>query len=339
MIARRVTRRWIPGAALALLVLAPGAARAQSEAEQKAAAQALFDEARKLTADSKYADACPKLAESYRLDPTMGTKFYLAECYEHVGKLASAWSYYLEVADQARAAGQKDREEFSRGRAEALKGRLPSLKVEVSPGARAIPGLTVQRDGLQLGEPQWGLAVPVDLGEHAVTASAPGRKAWEAKITVEKEAEPVTVEVPALSPEPPPAVEAPKPPPPKPAPPPPPPPSFWSGQRIGGAALGVAGLAGIGLGAYFGLQATSKQSESDDGHCDAEGFCDSIGITLRDEAISAATISTIGFIAGGVLLAGGVTLFLTAPSGGAAGARPEAAIVLRPAGMAVVGRF
>jgi hypothetical protein len=53
-------------------------------------------------------------------------------------------------------------------------------------------------------------------------------------------------------------------------------------------------------------------------------------------------ISTVGFIAGGVLLAGGVTLFFTAASGAE---RPSARASLAPtfdshgAGMAFAGRF
>jgi hypothetical protein len=89
-----------------------------------------------------------------------------------------------------------------------------------------------------------------------------------------------------------------------------------SGQRVAGLGVGAAGVIGIGIGAFFGLRAMSKQDESNkNGHCDAADTCDPEGLALRSEAITAATVSTIGFIAGGVALAGGVTLFLTAPSG------------------------
>ena len=57
-----------------------------------AAAQALFDQGRDLMRQNKHAEACPKLAESNRLDPAIGTLFHLADCYEQSGRVASAWA-------------------------------------------------------------------------------------------------------------------------------------------------------------------------------------------------------------------------------------------------------
>src|SRR5678816_498104 len=70
-----------------------------------AGAQALFDQARELTRQGRFAEACPKLQESNRLDPGIGTQFHLADCYEQSGRIASAWAAFLEVASQARATG------------------------------------------------------------------------------------------------------------------------------------------------------------------------------------------------------------------------------------------
>src|SRR5512138_2397422 len=109
-------------AGLALAAALP--ARADTTAEQRAAAQALFDDARRLMADKKYAEACPKLEESQRLDPGIGTLLNLAECQSLTGRTASAWANFLEAAYQAKAAGQAKRENTARSRAAALEPKL-----------------------------------------------------------------------------------------------------------------------------------------------------------------------------------------------------------------------
>ncbi|MBX3224594.1 MAG: hypothetical protein KF795_29030 [Labilithrix sp.] len=77
-------------------------------------------------------------------------------------------------------------------------------------------------------------------------------------------------------------------------------------QYIGYGAAG-AGVIGLGVGAVFGISALMKKG---DANCDANGECDDPHLS---DAVSAARTSTIGFIAGGVLLAGGVSLVLFAP--------------------------
>jgi hypothetical protein len=160
-----------------------------------AAAQALFADAKKLMAAGKYAEACPKLEESQRLAPGIGTQFNLATCYESLGKTASAWSLYLEVAGASKAANQLDREKVARQAAAALEPKLSRLTITVSKSAP--PDIEVKRDGAAVGKAQWGTAIPVDPGEHKIAATAPGKKPWESTITVDKQGT-KTVEVPAL---------------------------------------------------------------------------------------------------------------------------------------------
>src|SRR5579859_4502823 len=88
----------------AALLAVPRAARADD-----AAAQALFSDARKLMTQGRYADACPKLEESQREAPAIGTLFNLADCYEHTDRLASAWAAFLKVAAETKMKGQTDR--------------------------------------------------------------------------------------------------------------------------------------------------------------------------------------------------------------------------------------
>src|SRR5262249_13171001 len=91
------------------LALGATPALAQTSASDKAAAEALFDQGVRLMKQNSFADACPKLEESERIDPAVGTLLYLGECYERVGKTASAWATFREAASLASTSNQADR--------------------------------------------------------------------------------------------------------------------------------------------------------------------------------------------------------------------------------------
>ena len=75
-------------AALSLVLLGAGVATAQTL--DPVGGQWLFREGRALMKDGDLAAACPKLEESLRLDPAVGTLMNLAECHERQGRTASA---------------------------------------------------------------------------------------------------------------------------------------------------------------------------------------------------------------------------------------------------------
>ena len=106
---------------LALLtpLTASRVAHAQNASSQ-AAAQALFDEARSLMNAGKFAEACPKFAESERLDPGAGTLLNLANCYEKGGQTASAWVTFKDAAAAADVKHRTDWSQRARERATAL---------------------------------------------------------------------------------------------------------------------------------------------------------------------------------------------------------------------------
>src|SRR5947209_5201907 len=101
---------------IALLLLVPGFARAGDPA----AAQTLFDEAKRLMKEERYALACPKFEESQKMDPGLGTQFHLANCWQHIGRTASAWALFREIEAEARARSQVGRERVAHDRASAL---------------------------------------------------------------------------------------------------------------------------------------------------------------------------------------------------------------------------
>jgi hypothetical protein len=182
-------------------------ARAQG-APDAAAAQALFEEGRARLARGDYEHACAMLEESRRIAPAPGTAYNLADCYAHLGRVASAWSLFRDVEAEERLAEHAARTDLARSRAAELEPSLPRVTVHV---AARVSGLEVTRDGATMGPAQWEAALPMDPGEHVFAAAAPGKVAWRGTVNVGRAGERVTVTIPALE-------DAPVPPP---APPPP----------------------------------------------------------------------------------------------------------------------
>src|SRR5258705_5565961 len=145
-----------------------------------AGARILFDENRRLAAEGKYDRACPKFEESQRLDPGMGTLFNLADCWEHLGRTASAWVRFREVADAASRTGQADREKIARARAVALEPKLSRLLIEVKAGS----DVEVMKDGASFGMARWGAPFPIDPGTHTIEARAPAKQAWKKTVEI-----------------------------------------------------------------------------------------------------------------------------------------------------------
>lgn len=321
------SRVHLPILAFALVLASPEIAfAAPGPTNDPAAAQVLFYEARSLMKQERYAEACPKLEESLRLDAGLGTRFNLADCNEHIGKIATAWAGFLEVAAEAKATGQHEREKVARKRALALEPRLPKLVIDAP---NASPDLSVMRDDKPIGTITLGTAIPVDPGVHRVTATAPGKQ-WQASVTT-SEGTTTRVAVPRDLPDapaeiagasaaarttvtsanastdlPPPAVE-----------------TTGTAQRTAGWVLTGVGAASLAVGAGFGFSSIARRSDARS-HCVGDS-CDAEGVHLRDAAIRSGNVSTVAFIAGGVAVASGMVLVLFAPTGRVG---PE-----RPAGM------
>lgn len=299
-------------------------ARAEPTASDKAMADALFREAKALAAQNRFGEACPKIAEAQRLDPAPGAGLVLGDCYERVGKLASAWGAFNETIAIARNARDEERRVEAARRAGLLEGRVPKVTIVVPPPVR-VPGLEIRWDGKAIGDAAWGSAIPADPGAHMIEAVAPGRKTWSTQITVPGSGV-MNITVPMLDEAPSGATAAPV--------------TFWGPQRIGGLVTGVVGLVGFGIGGAFAAQAASKNKDSLP-HClpDNIKLCDATGVALREEAFANAGISTGMFIGGGIVTAVGIVVFATAPNPKATmGKNPSSKVAFIPvAGPGIAG--
>ncbi len=170
--------------------------RALAQAEDQAGARALFTEGKRLMKAGKYAEACPKLEAAQKLYSSAGILLNLADCYEKIGRTASAWTRFGEAVSVANRSNRPEDADEARRRQEALEPALVRLVVRVT---SPVPGLVVTRDGVTLDEAIWGATLPVDPGDHLVRAEAPGYEPWSTSVSVTRRGDTVTVKVPKLS--------------------------------------------------------------------------------------------------------------------------------------------
>lgn len=311
---RRVCRGAVVG--LIVLLALPAVALGQSADAQRATeAQTLFDQASVDMDEGRVDLACQKFEQVTRLVPDgVGGKFALGECYEALGKLASAWTQFSFAEQVAFRLGQTDRAEEARVKAEALKPKLASLSVVVPEALARVPGLLVRRDGVDLREPQWGAPMFVDKGRHDVVVMAPGYTTWTKRVEIVADGAAASLSVPekAIVVDPNaeqpgvarivPIVVA-------------PPPADRSWQRPLGIVATGTGLATLLSGGILaGLAYTENKASNANGHCDVvTNQCDEIGKDHRNRAITLGNAAT-GLLAAGVIVAaGGALVWATAP--------------------------
>lgn len=287
----------------------------RAHAGDKALAESLFQEGRKLLEAGKPAEACAKFGASQKQDPSPGTLINLGKCNEAQGKTATAWAAYKEAESLARNMNRGEQEKLAAERAAELEPKLSRLTINGPPAT--IEGLVVKRAGATLSVDALGAAAPVDPGEIEVEASAPGYQAWKGKVTVAENGASASIDVPAL-------VKAPE---------------ASAGAAAGGEApagatasgdvradtggrsptLGYV-LTGVGgaflvAGGVFGYLASKQASDAeDDPALCPDKQCTSKGRDEIDSAKGKALISTIGVGAGVAALGAGIVLIAT--SGG-----------------------
>jgi hypothetical protein len=296
---RNKLRYWIALGAGLLACMDAGAAWAQA-ATDKAAAEALFDEGRKLINKpddpAAWAAACEKFDASVKRLPQIGAQIALASCYEKIGKTASAWAAFRTAATAASKANDK-RQRFAEQQIAALDARLSKLVIRLETLDRPA-ALEVKCDGRALTPAELGSALPVDPGEHVVEASAPGRVSWWTRLSIA--ATPGIVEVPV------PVLEK------------------TSGarrtRRISTYVI-AGGAAAIAVSLVFGGVARSDWKNAMQ-HCSAL-VCDAAGVQSAHSAAAWGNASTGMFLFGSGAAAAGVISLLTAASAREELARPD----------------
>jgi hypothetical protein len=284
---------------------------AEPSPQERAAAEALFQTGAQLIDQARYPEACEKFEASYALDPALGTRLRLADCYDRVGRTASAWALFVEVVALSRAHGQRERETIAAVRVRDLESRLSKLTLKIDV-RRAPRGLEVTLNGSAIPAASWQMPIPIDPGPQTIRASAPGHLPWTLRVEVPPGPSARSVDVPPLARSPsaapadtravtPPAAK-----------------EEGTGDRPllwAGVITSGVGVVGIGVAGVLGYLAYDRNRESLDSCSRADAnACTPRGKQLRDDAQELANASTLSAVIGGALLATGVTLLVLAPS-------------------------
>lgn len=297
----------------------PSVARAQAVSDgDKAAARQLAIDGLSALEKKDFAAAADLLARADKLFHAPTVTLGLARAQVGLGKLLAAQELYHRLAHDPLPPNPS--EAFIRatdsGRSElsALTPRIPALVIQVRGGEAA----RVLLDGVEISSAVLGIKRPVDPGRHVVRVSGRSGAPAEATVTlVEGKVETVTLELSLGSSGAPEVPEASA-------------PRAAAGQApvaesnggSGGSVLKPIGFAAIGVGAAglvagavtAGLTASKRSSllqQCPSGHCSP-----SQAPALQSDVDSMHTLSTVstaGFIAGGVLAAAGVVLVVAAP--------------------------
>ena len=272
---------------LALVVLTPLESYAGDPG-----AEALFQDGKAALDRGAFDEACPRLADSNKLEPLAGTSYFLGDCEEKRGRIATAWAAFLEARQRMDPADE--RLALVEERINKLAGRLPKLVVRLAPD---IPdSAKMFRGDTEVGRGSIGVSLPVDPGLHVLRVEAEGFEPRAVEINaVEAETVSVTLELGPVVKTP---TAAPKLEPTSPVP-----------LIVGGL---LAGLGAVGMGAGIGMGfAASGDYDAAAGEC-ASGACSQSGFDARTDARALGDAATGVFIGGGVLAAAGLTTIIIA---------------------------
>jgi len=290
---------------VALLVACLGHPALAAEGTTRSAARQLGTEGVQAYQAGDYASAVEKLERAYGALPVPSLALWSARALERTGKLVEASERYLEAV-RGEVSGDRELQAQAKKDAaaerEQLLPRIPTLSIHVE--GPSCEKLELLLNGQSLSAGLVDTPLPTNPGPVTVVARCSELEATEtielAEATQRQVALRLTPTQAAKNPAPSPATvpsdtTTGK-------------PSRWQ-PTAGWISIGVGG-AGIVLGAIMGGVALGKVSELG---CDSNGACPGATDDELASANTLRTVSTVGFIAGGILTAAGVTLLLIPP--------------------------
>lgn len=141
------------------------AARADKESSR------LFEEGKELSRQGKYQEACDRFARSYELEAATGTQVNMADCEEHLGHVARAWSLFDAAANRSDREDNGVRAQYARRRATALLPRLGAIVVAIEAPDENMQVTVAGREYI----PGPEIRAYVDPGEIEIRVQQPGK--------------------------------------------------------------------------------------------------------------------------------------------------------------------
>lgn len=302
-------------ATLVALVLTASTFALPAKAAPQASAEELFRQGREALARGDIPAACGFLEASYRAEETMGTLLNLALCHESQGRIATAWAEFRAVEQRALQAvpPQTERATLAHDKAEALRPRMPRLKLRLQP-QDDTKDLAVRVDGVEQPRELLPAGLPIDPMPHRVQVARPGFQPTELELAAPAEGAQVVLDVPALTPMPsdallsrgdPLSVEA---------------IAASRARRTVGFVVAGFGGAGIITSAVLGGLALAQVGKVEDAcpapcyRLNADGSVNKAAALANDEykrGTTLADIATVSFAVGAVATAVGVYLVIT----------------------------
>jgi tetratricopeptide (TPR) repeat protein len=324
----RGARSLVASLAVAAALLSGGAPAAAAGPSDKQEAKQLVSTGQMAMKNQRFAEAVTAFERADSLDPSAATKVEIGRAYMAQGKLVAASKALHAAQDAAKGvpAARKSGDQAKK-LLDELEKRIPWIQLVVNgptkPAKTFIDGQEVDASS----------ELPYDAGEHVVAAEAEGFAREEQRVSlVEGAHAKLTLEMKKDA-------SAPA-----------------EGVAAGGGSSGKGsvipavigfgvGAVGLALGTALGVMAFGEKGKADDAkagysRCVANSAC-----TLRtalaykndfntalDTSKTDGTISTVGFIIGGVGVAAGVTFLFWRPWGGGAAAteKPAGAVTVTP---------